>query len=96
MASAEGKRTEDFSEKSLNLENSLNLRFGFPRVKRHFSYEGNEQCLGSRLPGLLRRAGLKVTPEHIKKNLHACICVHLLTCVQAGIEVTERVHLHPK
>jgi hypothetical protein len=34
-----------FSEKSLNLENSLNLRFGFPRVKRHFSYEGNEQFL---------------------------------------------------
>ena len=43
MASAEGKRTERFSEKSLNLENSLNLRFGFPRVKRHFSYESNEQ-----------------------------------------------------
>jgi hypothetical protein len=43
MASAEGKRTERISEKSLNLENSLNLRFGFPRVKRHFSYEGNEQ-----------------------------------------------------
>jgi hypothetical protein len=38
-------RTERFSEKSLNLENSLNLRFGFPRVKRHFSYEGNEQFL---------------------------------------------------
>ena len=45
MASAEGKRTERFSEKSLNLENSLNLRFGFPRVKRHFSYESNEQEL---------------------------------------------------
>ena len=30
-------------EKSLNLENSLNLRFGFPRVKRHFCYECNEQ-----------------------------------------------------
>jgi hypothetical protein len=23
----------------------LNLRFGFPRVKRHLSYEGNEQFL---------------------------------------------------
>ena len=38
---------------------------------------------------------MKVTPEHAKKNLHACIRVHLLTCVQAGIEVTERVHLLP-
>jgi hypothetical protein len=45
VASAEGKRTERFPEKSLNLENPLNLRFGFPRVKRHFSYEGNEQNL---------------------------------------------------
>ena len=45
MASAEGKRTERFSEKSLNLESSLNLRFGFPRLKRHFSHEGNEQFL---------------------------------------------------
>jgi hypothetical protein len=44
VSSGEGKRTERFSEKSLNLENSLsNLRLGFPRVKRHFSYEGNEQ-----------------------------------------------------
>ena len=37
----------------------------------------------------------KITPEYTKKNLHACIRVHLLTCVQAGIEVTERVHLQP-
>ena len=60
MASAEGKRTERFSEKSLNLENSLNLRFGFPRVKRHFSYEGNEQCLsaiGCREVGFIGKHG---------------------------------------
>jgi hypothetical protein len=42
VASAEGKWTEDFL-RNLWIENSLNLRFGFPRVKRHFSYEGNEQ-----------------------------------------------------
>jgi hypothetical protein len=37
----------------------------------------------------------KVTPDQPKKNLHACIRVHLLTCVKAGIEVTDRVHLLP-
>jgi hypothetical protein len=37
------------------------------------------------------------TQSHARayKNLHACIRVHLLTCVKAGIEVTERVHLLP-
>jgi hypothetical protein len=57
-----------------SLENSLNLRFGFPRVKRHFSYECNEQCLGSRLPGLMRRADHKVGPS-MKRNLRARSCI---------------------
>ncbi len=45
MEVAEGKKNWTIFEKFLNLENTLNLRFGFPRVKRHFSYEGNEQEL---------------------------------------------------
>ena len=45
--------------------------------------------------GTTEAGGTQVTPEHTKKNLHACIRVHLLTCVKAGIEVTERVHLLP-
>ncbi len=32
-----------------------NLRFGFPRVKRHLSYEGNEQCLTRERVRILER-----------------------------------------
>ena len=51
VASAEGTRTERFSEKSLNLENSLKSEVRLPStVKRHFSYEG-VSVLGSREVG---------------------------------------------
>ena len=43
--------------------------------------------------GTTEAGGTQSHARVYKENLHACIRVHLLTCVQAGIEVTERVHL---
>jgi len=45
--------------------------------------------------GTTEAGGTQSHARVYKENLHACIRGHLLTCVKAGTEVTERVHLLP-
>jgi hypothetical protein len=50
VSSAEGKRTERFSEKSSRYKDSLKSEVRLPRDKRHFSYESNTRVTNNSFP----------------------------------------------